>query len=239
MGGGAKVVEKDGELRFEGTFPPGDTQLTYRYQMPLDGGDTLDLTLPIPPRVAIKRVVLKGNEEMSLEVAGLPPAERARFRDGSKVHETRSKPPQTLQEVQAAFSNNTPTRLNIKIEGIPTPGLKRTLAVLLALLAMAGGAAYVYQRRNATDAAPDLIEDLQQAKATLLDEIALLEKMHQKGEVGPRTYQNLRNQLLDALARIMSRLDAAQPEEPEKPDRPPKQKRRKRRKRRKRAAATS
>ena len=159
--------------------------------------------------------VLKANEDMTLAVAGFPPAERGRFRDGSKVHEASTKAPKTMQDLQAVFTRNAPGKLDITIKGIPTPGLKRTIAVILALLAMAGGIYHLYSRRTRDDAAPDIIEDLEQAQAKLLDELALLEKLLSKGEVGPRTYKSLRTQLLDALARIMARLTAARGAPPE------------------------
>lgn len=213
---GIGMAERDGAMVLEGTFPPGQNQITYRYQVPLDGGDELSVTLPTPPRIAASRVVLKANEQMTLNVAGLPPAERGRFNDGSKVHEARSKAPQTIQEIQAVFAMNTPGKLDITVKGIPTPGLKRTLAVLIALLAMAGGIFHVYRRKQSSGPETEIIEDLEQAQQTLLDEIALLEKLRKSGEIGPRTYRGLREQLLDALARIMARLDEAKPKKTKK-----------------------
>ncbi len=202
---GVGMVERDGEMVLEGTFPPGQTQITYRYQVPLDGGEELNVKLPVPPRVAASRVVLKANEQMSLKIAGYPAAERARWNDGAKVHEVRSQAPRTREEIAAAFSRNAPGTLDITISGIPTPGLKRTIAVLLALFAVLAGAYHVFRKRQHAGPEPDVLEDLEQAQQALLDELALLETFKQQQEIGPRTYQKVREQLLDALARIMSR----------------------------------
>ena len=70
---GITIKDKDGMMVLDGTFPPGQRQLTYRYQMPLEGGDELGLKLPMPPRVAASRVVLKANEQMTLEVGRVSP----------------------------------------------------------------------------------------------------------------------------------------------------------------------
>lgn len=234
---GVEMIERDNAMVLQGTFPPGQTQLTYRYQVPLHGGDELKVTLPTPPRVAAGRVVLKANDEMTLEVAGYGPSERGRWNDGAKVHEAQSRAPRTMEEIQAAFSKNDPGKLDITIKGIPTPGLKRTIAVLLALLAVGAGIFHVFRRREKKHegAEPDVLEDLAQAKAKLLEELTLLEKLKNKGEVGPRTYEGLRTQLLDALARIMARLEEAQPTPSSNDDEPPKKRKRKKR-RPKRAA---
>lgn len=207
--GGVEMVENEGAMELRGTFPPGQTDITYRYQIPLDGGAEVAMTVPTPPRMAITHVVLKANDEMVLNVTGFPASEDGRWNDGAKVKQT-SRVPQTMPEIQAVMSNTSPGKLAIHISGIPTPGLKRTIAVVLALLAMAAGGLHVYRRRT-DPASPelDVIEDLEQAEKALLDELALLEKLRAKGDVGPRTYDGLKNQLLDALARIMSRLESA------------------------------
>ena len=53
---GIEMIEEDNAMVLKGTIPPGDTQLTYRYQLPLDGGDELQVSLPTPPRMAVGRV---------------------------------------------------------------------------------------------------------------------------------------------------------------------------------------
>ncbi len=228
--GDVAMKDVEGHMVLTGTFPPGQTDLTYRYQLPLGGGADLDMKVPLPPRMAITHVVLKANDEMTLKVAGFPPAEESRWNDGAKVQQT-SKVPQTMTDLQAVMGQTAPGQLEIEIDGIPTPGLKRTLAVLLTALALSIGAVQLFRRREQQGPAPDLIEDLEQAQAALLDELALLEKLRSKGEVGPRTYEGLRAQLLDALARIMARLEAAmeasgRPEQPSASKKKTKQKRR-------------
>ena len=48
----------------------------------------------------------------------------------------------------------------------------------------------------------------------VLGEIVALERAHQNGEVGPKTYARVRPALIDALARIVALIEAAQPRNP-------------------------
>src|SRR5690606_27091019 len=90
----------------------------------------------------------------------------------------------------------------------PTPGPWRWIAVLLAAAALGGGVYYLRAGSSAsTVSRREQREDLLEAERTLLEEIANLERLHQQGEVGPKSYERLRVALLDALARIMSRLE--------------------------------
>jgi hypothetical protein len=203
---GAGIIERDGAMEFTGTFPPGQTETSFRYQVPLAFGSDQKLRLPLPPRVARSRVILKAGKGMGLAVAGFPAAEEGRLNDGSRMLFT-TFAPQTEAEMMRLLESVSPITLDVSIQGLPTPGPKRIVAVLLAVLAIAGGAFYLHRRREAGDLAPDQREDLEHARDTLLGEIALLEKMHQRGEVGPRSYETLRNQLLEALARIIGQLE--------------------------------
>jgi hypothetical protein len=199
--GEQSIVEREGGLALVGTFPPGTTQLTYRYQVPLRGKSSETLALPLPPRLVASRVVVGASESMALTVAGLPPAQKGRWHDGKRVLETSGRPVSELSATSTA-----PTTLHITISGIPTPGFGRWVAALLAFAAGAAGLFHLHHARRRRDLAPDQLEDLRDARERLLDEMALLERARASGDVGPRTYERLRLVLTDALARVIAQL---------------------------------
>jgi hypothetical protein len=145
---------------------------------------------------------------MGLEVAGFPPAQVTRGHNGQRVLQT-VKQPDLRGGLQALLGNTQPGTLSITVRGIPTPGPWRWLALALASLTIAGGGFYLFESRGGglTSALREQREDLFEAQGTLLDELALLEKARASGDVGPKSYERLRVALLDALARIMVRLD--------------------------------
>jgi hypothetical protein len=203
---GAGIIERDGAMELTGTFPPGQTETSYRYQVPLAFGSEQKLRLTLPPRIYMSRLILKASKEMTLGVAGFPAPQEGRWNDGARVLHT-TFAPQSEAEIARIFQSTTPITVDVSLQGLPTPGPKRVIAVLLAIVAVAAGGFYLYRRRQSGELAPDQREDLEHARDTLLGEIALLEKMHARGDVGPKSYESLRNQLLEALARIMAQLD--------------------------------
>jgi hypothetical protein len=67
----------------------------------------------------------------------------------------------------------------------------------------------------------DTRADLVEAREALLDEIVALERAHKKGDVGPKTYARVRASLLDALARIVNKLEQGRGKDGVKPRREP------------------
>ena len=99
--------------------------------------------------------------------------------------------------------------LTITITGLPTTGPGRWLAVGLAATAILGAGSYAWSRRRDDELPEDALADLREAREALLDEIVSLERAHKSGEVGPKSYERLRAALLDALARIVEKLEGA------------------------------
>lgn len=195
----AGVREKEGVMVLYGTFPPGTTQALYRYQVPLRGKDKQSLQLPLPPGVFRAQILLGASQDMGLEVKGFPEAQRGKFM-GKRVLGT------------AMMSENRTAALegvDVTVSGIPVPGPSRLIAVLLGLVAIAVGGAYFFGRQDASSPRLEQIEDLREAKGILLAEFAVLERARLAGNVGPHSYTRLRETLLDALARIVKRLDNA------------------------------
>ena len=203
---GIGVEQEGSSLLLKGTFPPGQSEATYRYQVPIDGS-ALRVRLSLPPRVVASRIMLGASPDMSLEVAGYPAAAVNRVGEGKRVLETGQRI-DIQGGMEGLLSDVAPHMLDIRIGGIPTPGPERMIALFLVGLVVAAGAYHTYRNREQdqgldTDQRDDLIE----ARTALLNEMATLERARKAGDVGPQSYERLRNALLDALARIQTRLE--------------------------------
>lgn len=192
-----------------GTFPPGRTDLDFRYQVPLTNEATQTLTLRMPPRVAVARVMAEASKQMGLSVGGFPEATRTESRDGKRLLTT---------ERESARAEGGVGELAILLTGLPTRGVGRWVGLLAALLTMAAGVYYAAAtREGAMD--DEARSELEEAREALLDELVELERAHRSGEVGPKTYARVRASLLDALARIVSMRRDAQPRPAQRPRR--------------------
>ncbi len=194
-----KFVEGKGdEASLVGTISPGQHEASFRYHVPLAGSERQTVQVSLPPRVGEVRVFSESGKTLGLDVAGFPSAQKQRGGDGRKLWITAR---------QANPGEHGIRTLEITITGLPTPGPGRWIAVLCALSALAIAGAFVARQDQDQGAQDELRNDLVEARDALLGEFVTLEKAHRKGDIGPKTYQRLRTALLDALARIESRLD--------------------------------
>ncbi|MFT3773817.1 MAG: fumarylacetoacetate hydrolase family protein [Minicystis sp.] len=150
-GGDARIDEVPGKgAALRGTFPPGRTDIDFRYQIPLDNEERQTLKLQLPPRVAQARVLAESSKTMALGVAGFPDAQRTQGRDGKRL---------LITEHQATRAEGGIPALEITLSGLPTPGPGRWVAVLLAVAALAAGFLYFRDHGSETideDARQDL-----------------------------------------------------------------------------------
>jgi hypothetical protein len=188
-----------------GTFPPGERDLDFRYQVPLEGDATQALHLRLPQRVTQTRVLAEASRSMGLEVRGFSPARHVESRDGKRL----------LVTDFTARAPGEASAIDITLSNLPTRGPGRWIAVMLAVIALGVGIAYAAQASDGS-LDGDAKKDLAEAREALFGEIVALERAHKSGEVGPKTYMRVRASLLDALARIMSMIEAAAPK-PEAP----------------------
>ncbi|MGA3119235.1 MAG: hypothetical protein ABSF69_00560 [Polyangiaceae bacterium] len=183
---GVDEIEGQG-ARMHGTFSPGQHVVQFRWQIPWSGDKDVDFELGLPPHVAIARVVMPASSGIKLTAAGFPPAEL--------VHDSRG---QSFLVTERRLRPADPRirSLDIGIHDLPTPGPGRFVATLLAALGVGVGIFFVARggRRRAPIEAPE------RARDALLEEIAALEEALASGEVGPRTYETARRELIDLLA---------------------------------------
>lgn len=206
----ARVEEVSGTgAAIRGTFPPGRRDLDFRYQVPLDDEAQQTLRLRLPQRVAQARVIAEASRSMMLEVTGFPSAKRVEGRDGKRL---------LVTELQVARATGGLTALDVTLSGLPTQGPGRWIAVALAILALGSGIFY-FARTADGPLDADTRQDLAEAREALLGEIVALERAHQNREVGPKTYARVRASLLDALTRIVTMIEGAQPGKKPPPNR--------------------
>ncbi len=197
---GVGVDEVNGEGRLRGTIGPGRHDIQFRYQVPLDGDERQTIRIELPPHVAQMRVMVESSKTMGVEVPGFEPARKTKNRDGKRV---------LVTEKRVTREGGGVKVLEVTLTGLPTPGPGRWISLALGLCAVLGGFAYVQHRRTATGPDEEMRRDLVDAREALLRDIVELERRHRAGEIGPKTYERLRGALLDALERLVTRIQAA------------------------------
>ncbi|MBI4702279.1 MAG: hypothetical protein HY744_14225 [Deltaproteobacteria bacterium] len=190
------------DVRLVGTFAPGPTDLSYGYRLPLAGETEQRLRLVLPPRVAAARVQAVAGPGIGLAVQGFPAAEQQQAEGGRLL----------VTERQGLRGSDGPEALLVTLTGLPAPGSARWIALGLAVALTVVAGHRVYQHRGRTGPSEEQMADLVQAREALLGEIVRLEKLRQAGEIGPRSHERLRDELLGALGRIVTELDLARPQ---------------------------
>ncbi|MGE0327038.1 MAG: hypothetical protein AB7S68_32245 [Polyangiaceae bacterium] len=95
-------------------------------------------------------------------------------------------------------------RVTITLSGIPTRGPGAWIAVAIALAAVAAG--LFFALRKQPEKAAKAPEELIEAQELILEELVRLTQAHERGEIGPKTFQRARQGLLDAAARLNHQL---------------------------------
>lgn len=206
---GAKALtirEAEGDGRFEaagdtgiklaGTFSPGQHDLLARFQLPADGKAVRDIAFPTAVHLGTLRVLLDSSPTMSLKVEGCGDPEETRNQDG-----------QRRLIVSRDFLNEktrAPDKIEVRIAGIPTPATGRPVAVALASVIALAGLVQSVGRRRSTSTARTLLsrEDRERASELLLEELIRLEQAFKQGDIGRKTHDQARRQLLEAYARL-------------------------------------
>jgi hypothetical protein len=177
--------------KLRGTFPPGRHAVDFRWQLPWTGDKDVDFDVGLPPHVAIARVMMPAMASLKLVATGFPPAEVRHDAQGQSflVTERRLKPDDARLD-----------SISIGIHDLPTPGPGRFLASLLAASGVCIGLGFAASKRARTAH----VEAPEGARDALLQELAALERALAAGDVGPRTYERARRELIDALARVLA-----------------------------------
>jgi hypothetical protein len=187
------VDEVEGSGRLRGTFPPGRHPIEFRWQVPWSGDKDVDFEVGLPPHVAIARVMMPATGEIKLIAEGFPPSEVRHDQQGQSFLVTERR----LRPEDPRLST-----IVLGIHDLPTPGPGKWLATMLAACGVAAG--LVLALTGSHRASPERQEgDARTNRAAILEELAELERGRENGEVGPKTYERVRRELIDALARTL------------------------------------
>jgi hypothetical protein len=183
---GADAVPKKG-IRLHGTFGPGQHMVEYRWQMPYHGEAEVKIDVGLPPHIAAARVIAPASRDMKLEVPGFPPPQSTNDGQGQRA---------LVTEKQVAKSEAALKNVEVVIKGLPTEGPGKIIATLLSGAGLIFGLVLGSKKPSKSDKKTE--------RARLLAEIEELERAKLAGDVGPKTYERARRELLDALARTFA-----------------------------------
>lgn len=178
------VPGKGAKLR--GTFAPGQHIVEFRWQLPYSGEAEVRFDVGMTPHMAAARVMAPASRDMILEVPGFPAPQPTTDQMGQRV---------LITEMQLKREDKALRSISVAIRGLPTTGPGRWIATLLA----AGGLAFgivLGAKKPATS-------DRRKERERLLADLEALERAHAAGDVGPKTYERARRELLDDIARTL------------------------------------
>ncbi len=188
---GVDAVEKVG-VRLRGTFAPGRKDLEFRWQLPYDGEREVVFDVGLPPHVAMMRVMALASRTMRLTVEGFPEAEKRNDAQGQRLLVIEKQ----LRREEAPLAS-----LHVSLTDLPSAGPGRIIASCLAAFGVLAGVFLAW------GAAPGDSRAKPRAKGQrgqLLDDLEALERAHAAGDLGPKTYERARRDLIDAIARTLS-----------------------------------
>lgn len=185
-------------VELSGTFPPGRSEISYGYRLPLASGSSRTLSASVPPQTTQARVVAAVIPGLQLQVEGFDPAQSSRSPDGKHI---------LVTEKQLPIGSAGLGALRITLDGLPTPSSARWIAILLALLLGAVGVGSLWSARQRGARRQGERDDLTEAQQVLLEEVAELERARRDGAVVPEQYDAARIALVEALGRTVARLD--------------------------------
>ena len=193
---GVDAVEKRG-ARLHGTFGPGRSAVEFRWQLPYAGEREVDFTAGMPPHLAAAKVLVSAADPMKVHVDGFPEPMATTDPQAGRVFETQ----------REARREDAPIKgLHVELRDIPVAGPGRIVATCLAALGVMLGLAYAAtsKRRDGAARGPRTKEQAKLDRKALLLELEELERAHRAGEVGPKTYERARREIIDAIARTLA-----------------------------------
>jgi hypothetical protein len=184
---GVDAVPEQG-VRLHGTFGPGENPVVFSWPLPYGGESSVDFEAGLPPNVGQLIVRAAAATGMKLEVPGFRPAISQVSEEGQRELVTGKQ----IQEGDAPIR-----KVHISIRDLPTPGPARFIATALAAIGILAGV-YVARRPR-----PPKVSG-KRDRTRLLQEFEELEKAHAQGDIGPKTYERARRELIDELAAVLA-----------------------------------
>jgi hypothetical protein len=188
------AIEKKG-ARLRGTFAPGTHVVEYRWQLPWSGQKDVVADIGLPPQTAVIRVMAAASQEMRLEVDGLPSAVNRTDDQGQNI---------LITERRMARGEQAMPSVRVNLRDLPTRGNAHYVATAIAFAGVLFGIAFAFStaRRLSPGARA---ADAKAARKQLLADLEELERARAAGDVGPKTYERARREIIDAIARTLAK----------------------------------
>lgn len=184
------VEEDKGKgAKVHGTFGPGRNDIEMSWQVPYHGSDTIDLTVGLPPHLAILRVMAVAASQMHLTVDGFPAAQPGTDQQGQHV---------LITQKEASRDQTPMTDVRVHLTDIPTQGSGPLVVTALSACAVLFGLVLGFRTREKRRGS-----DAKAERTRLLAELDDLEQARASGVVGPKTYERARREIVDAIARTL------------------------------------
>ena len=188
-----RVEASDVGAHLVGAVPPGQHQVAYTFQVPRHNAPNASFDLELPPNVMQVKVGLASGRGAELLVDGFPDPQPTSAQNG-----------QRLLLTSKSFERSSPlsSELRLEVRGLPTVGAGRIVAAFVAITLALSGLAFAFakRRRGVSERENRALQD--KARERLLSELAELEGAKLSGRIGPRTYEETRGTLMDALIRL-------------------------------------
>jgi hypothetical protein len=181
-------------LEIKGPFAPGNTLVQVAYTVPF-GGANMVIEQPLPIPLKHVAVVAQKVGDMQLSSPQMPEQQTMPVK-GSLYIAGRGGAVAAGSVMRFAFS------------GMPHHAVwPRIVAIVLAVLILAGGAWSAFRGTGAGKARDSQKREFEARRDRLFDELTALEASHRDGKADPEHYAARRRELVAALERVYAALD--------------------------------
>jgi hypothetical protein len=196
---GVDNVDKVG-ARFRGTIGPGKHEVEFMWQMPYGGESDVTIDAPMPPHMIASRIVVPASGEMKAGAEGYSDA-KTQSQGGQKALVTERE-----IDPEQAITMSSVKPVAIHVSNLPSQGIGRFVASGVSAGFVALGVLFLVLRKR--DDEKDAGETVAAKRELLLGELRSLEDAFAAGDVGPKTYEKERRDLIDAIAMTFVKREA-------------------------------
>ena len=183
---GADAIPNKG-LKLRGTFSPGQHVIEFKWQLPYTGEAEVKFDVGMPPHLAAARVIAPASKGMGMEVEGFEPTKISTDGMGQRA---------LVTEKQLKRDDAPVKSIRVTIKGLPTEGSGKIIATMLALSGLVTGLVFGVRKPPP--------RNTKRERQQLLAALEGLEMGHRDGNIGPKTYERARRELIDELARTFA-----------------------------------
>jgi hypothetical protein len=188
--GDLKVRLDSGRALLSGSITPGQHETMFTFHVPNRRFASANFRFPVPPHLVDARVYTEASPTTAISVEGFSAATETRGKDGQRA---------LLVADDFLRRDGSPAVVALTITGLPTRGYASWVAAVLAAGLVLLGVSFAAAKDPTTALQ---MTDRKRARDLLVAELAVLERAYRREEIGPKTYEQTRRILIDALARL-------------------------------------